>query len=97
MIDEKKDWLSDEIKYESKISAWDMDEPGFVKRMHEENCPREKLSLKHIKEHSDNIVHSSENIKSVKEINFRNKQANDVARVFAIILVIIFLLNLFFM
>ena len=84
MIEPEKDWLAQEIKYESKISAWDFDEPNKVKKMHEDNCPRESLAQKHIEVHQDNEHISTIQSRFIdgNNTNLQSKQAQKVIYVF---------------
>ena len=54
MIKDKEirdDWLYQEIKRESKFSAWDFDEGSKVKRAHEEHCAAENVRKEHAMVH----------------------------------------------
>lgn len=47
------DWLAKERKYESSISAWDLDEGKKMKAEHEENCEADYLKEAHHKKHEE--------------------------------------------
>ena len=54
MIKDKQmtdDWLYQEIKRESKISAWDFDEGSKIKQAHEDHCARERVRREHEEVH----------------------------------------------
>ena len=54
MIKDKEirdDWLYQEIKRESKISAWDFDEGSKIKQAHEDHCARERVRREHEEVH----------------------------------------------
>lgn len=101
MLDEEKDWLAQELKYESRISAWDLDEPNKIKRYHEENCPREKLAEEHKKVHDGNEKGSVIQARFIKSNIMQNSkqsmQAKRLANIISILFVIVFLLFIFLM
>lgn len=100
MKDPKDNWLKREIEREKKISAWDLDEPNKVRINHEENCPREKLAVEHIKIHEGNIYSDEEKINTVRpSINYRSTQTQKalvlIPFFITILFMIIFFINLF--
>lgn len=73
MIKDKEirdDWLYQEIKRESKISAWDFDEGNKIKQAHEEHCAREKVRREHEEVHVKSV-----RVAKTKNINVDNKKA----------------------
>lgn len=91
MIDTEKNWLSEEIKRESRISAWDLDEPNKIRAMHETNCPRQKLAEEHIEVHEGQI--QKENFQE-KPVNYSNHQQQKLLSFIMTIIIMIFLLSL---
>lgn len=91
MIDTEKNWLTEEIERERKISAWDLDEPNKIRTMHETNCPRQKLAEEHIEVHEDQI--NNENLRQ-QTINYSNKQQQKLLSFIMTIIVVIFLFSL---
>lgn len=93
MLDENKDWLSQEIKYESKISAWDFDEPNKIKKAHEDNCPRENLANQHIKAHQGNErfekIETRLMNKNIKTSSMQYKQTKNVMSVFIFFIIMV--------
>lgn len=103
MLDEEKDWLAQELKYESRISAWDLDEPNKIKRYHEDNCPREKLAEEHIRMHDGNEKGRTIQARTIKSNIMQNSeqstQAKRLANIISIFVVFMFLvmmLNMLF-
>ena len=98
MIDQEKDWLSQELKYESKLSAWDLDEPYKVKKAHKDNCPRENLAKQHSQIHEGNESGKqiqSRTIKSSASLNnAQSKQAQSISLILSLLLIIVFLIVL---
>ena len=47
----KDDWLAQEIRRESRVSAWDLDDARRLKTEHEENCDVEDNAKVHRSEH----------------------------------------------
>lgn len=99
MLDDEKDWLTQELKYESRISAWDLDEPNKIKRYHEENCPREKLAEEHIEIHAGNEKGSTIQARTIKsnimQNNKQSMQAKQIGNIISVLVVIIFLVIMF--
>lgn len=98
MFDEEKDWLSQELRYESRISAWDLDELNKVKKLHEDNCPREKLKNEHERVHegvqSEKVIQSRV-VKTNPVVNNRQSvQAKSLVGFISSIIVTLFLMML---
>lgn len=98
MFDEEKDWLSQELKYENRISAWDLDEPNKVKKLHEDNCPREKLKNEHERVHegvqSEKTIQSRVVKTNILANNKQSAQAKSLVGFAATVIVIMFLMML---
>ena len=93
----EKDWLAEEIKYESKISAWDLDEPRMVRMQHEKDCPRKKVEKQHIKIHSGNERMSQIQSRLINKKSKDNpviKGAEEFGLLITIIMFILFLIGL---
>lgn len=95
MIDSNRDWLAQELKYESRVSAWDLDEPNKVKRSHEENCPRKKVEREHIKLHEARKQDYRALKTNTKVNNMESKQAKAYATVISFVFVLLFLIIMF--
>ena len=59
------DWLEQELKYESRISHWDLDDNASTLRIkHEDNCERDEVRLEHEAEHRSRLRPSYERMKT---------------------------------
>ena len=96
MIDQEKDWLTQEIRYESKISAWDLDEPKKVRKSHEDNCPREKVAIEHVKVHNSYKREVAEDEQTANIKARQIKAASLVTSLFFVIAFLIVIANIFF-
>ena len=84
MIDNINDWLSKEIEREKKNSFWDLDEPNKIRKLHEENCSREKLRKEHLKVHEGNKKETKEYNTAADDDIKQKKIINTIAWFFVV-------------
>lgn len=87
-IFEKDDWLSKERQRENRISAWDFDDSGKLRREHEENCDARNVAQSHRVEH---YIDAKNNVNSIRQIDGDNR-SKDILW-FALDIVLLFALS----
>lgn len=92
MVDNENDWLSKEVERERKRSFWDLDEPNKIRKLHEENCSREKLRKEHLKVHEGNKKETKE-YNTTSDDDIKQKKIINTIAWFFVVFFLLMLMN----